>query len=352
MKRSVGLLAILLLAGCRVIQVAVGQEDPRPFASGLPLVDEGVVRPVAGVGVAFSSGEPAVTISAEPLPERDYILVGEPYHLRTQWALVWPEGTSDAAGGEIIVEIEGLGVVGEGYLDHVDKIGPDLWQDTVDAVVEIPEAGAYTGQAIIFMEVNGDVIEERIPFGITALPFPDESDRPAESLLEPAFGELEYDGIFLDWRAWYGGPCRLEADTPETIRLLDEACLFATELALVETADLLLEALDQSRDDPVLQARLRDQLGVIYAVFGDWEIAARQFRESLRIWETQADTLATAAALHNLGTAEMMLGQDAAGEALLIHAVQIRDLADDWPAVLLTWALFSVYAGDPEALFE
>jgi hypothetical protein len=173
-------------------------------------------------------------------------------------------------------------------------------------------------------------------------------DPPLENeYFQPVFGELENQQIFTDWRSWAFGPCAVTTDNQTVTRLLDEACVAVENGALDTTTTRLQQALDEEENPRVL-AVLRGQLGMLAAVYGQFNIGARHFREALNLWQAEDDALGTAYSLHNLGILTALSGRWNEGEYWLNQAAQLQTQVGDWVGGMLTGAQLSVYWGATE----
>jgi tetratricopeptide (TPR) repeat protein len=165
------------------------------------------------------------------------------------------------------------------------------------------------------------------------------------TLHQPRLGELEWQGIFLDWRAWNLGPCAVRLDDPALMRQLDDACVAAENGDWQGATTALQTALDLT-DDRVLTATLRGHIGMLAAVAETWNVAVRNFREALDLWTMQGDSLAVAITLHNLGIVLIKLEQWEEGSALLSQGWRLRDEIGDYTGNALTWGQFGLIWDD------
>jgi tetratricopeptide (TPR) repeat protein len=156
---------------------------------------------------------------------------------------------------------------------------------------------------------------------------------------------LEWQGIFLDWRAWNLGPCAVRLDDPALMRQLDDACVAAENGDWQGATTALQTALDLT-DDRVLTATLRGHIGMLAAVAETWNVAVRNFREALDLWTMQGDSLAVAITLHNLGIVLIKLEQWEEGSALLSQGWRLRDEIGDYTGNALTWGQFGLIWDD------
>jgi tetratricopeptide (TPR) repeat protein len=279
-----------------------------------------------------------------------YVLIDEAELLfQVNWFGYWAEGAAGSA--EIYAELTAEPTEGEPLFTDAEsgefgEDGPLYINKAVVLPFEADEVGRYgvTISVTALAAGEGAIAEGGYSTEVVALSRP-VGDFPDDG--EPRFGTLEEDGFFLDWRGWRGGPCRTSVDDAAVTRTLDEACLVGEDAEAL--AALLTEALEGDLT-PAEQARIREQAGYAYAARGDWEIAARQFREALRRWEDEDDAYAVAVALHNLGVAEGALGRPA--EALLVQAIELREQMDDWSGFFVTWAQLGVLWQDAGTLYE
>ncbi len=167
----------------------------------------------------------------------------------------------------------------------------------------------------------------------------------------PQFGDLENNGVLLDWRGWRLGPCFLRADDlPDVSALISEACVGFASNDWGAATESLLDALDGTDDNPALHSRIVQQLGTLAAASGDWQKARDCFEEGLKAARAQNDALEVAIALHNLGIAQKMTELPEEGEQNLWQSVQLSDQIEDWLGAALTYGQFGYYWQDTGTL--
>ncbi|MCK6576930.1 MAG: hypothetical protein L6Q98_02365 [Anaerolineae bacterium] len=293
----------------------------------------------------------------------EYFVVntGRGIRLRATWRSLW---TADSSGaGSVGLEVWLKVADAEGDYQWVDSAvtaefesgGPDHREEVLDTTIYLPGAGRYQLRARTTVSARDHTAgaenagESVYETEIIALNQP-ESYLNAVEDLTPRLGDLEAEQrAILDWRGWRYGPCFAQTeDTPDVTRLLDDACV-ASEAGDWETAaNALQDALGALGTDAGRQNRLRQQLGTLAAVSGNWNVAVRHFREGLNAAFATDDAFEIAIALHNLAVALHFAGFEEEVEPLLWASITLRDQMGDYPAALLSYLQFAVWWESPD----
>lgn len=363
----------LLLSACGLVDVKLGSIPtptiaPIPTETALPprveaaagLVaynapddDSVLVRTIAYPHLLYFPGGVTVEMFDQSANPQEYMVItnGLGFRLRANWDALW---LSDAYGtGHVVMDVywkppghDDFEYAQYAATEDWEVYGADFRNELLDATLYFPEAGVYGVRAVLTVAAsdgNGSDFTDEMTYEteVVALNSPESIE---SSALQPPFGDLENNGLLLDWRGWAFGPCFIKTeDNPEATRALDQAC------SAVESGDgpgaqnALQAALDTLGDDPVLQGRLRQQMGTLAAVAGQWNAAARHFGEALSLWQNQYNAFEVGIALHNLATALLAAQHAEEAAPLLDQAGQLRDQMGDYPAATLTWAELAYY---------
>lgn len=370
MRRWMWLSAVVvgLLAGCDAVTVEIGSEleqqvsSPDTEAIGTSGYTEfGIIREFAAPQVVFAGEEMVFTdLFLMEMPPRDYLILGDTgeYIARANGSILWlNEGFGEALiqtratitreDGETYDLVASSGVVsGE---------ATERWAEPVEILLVPDEPGIYRLELVSEVNIFDPTEEARASTIMTEVVV---LSRPTEAWTEearygnPQYGSLLDDGLLLDWRAYGEGPCRLSTDNAELAILIDEACLSNQTADADGLFEVYLEVLELASEDPQIEADLRDQIGLVFASTGEWQLAARQFQESLRIWIELDNAYRVGAALHNLGVTD--LATDRVDEATrnLEQGLQIREHSDDFPGIFLSYGQLGLFWEEPEALYE
>jgi hypothetical protein len=378
------LLAALWVGGCAAVDVRVeslatltpapsptAPPPPTPavqaeFNAGLvarEAPDDSAVRvfELAAPHLIYQSdGSVMVEMMPEWVAERVYFVVntGRGVRLRLNWRAVWLAG--GAGNGRVGMDVylrtpdspEFQWVETASTADFYEE-GVTFREELLDSTLYLPAAGEYVVRADLKAEAWNDAIGAYADGAhthettVVALNQPDDLVNTLEGL-SPAFGELEAQGVFLDWRGWRFGPCFVRAEgNPEFTRLLDEACSAFEGGDWESAANALQDALNTT-DDPSLHNRLRQQLGTIAAAAGRWNVAVRHFTEGERVALGLQDALEVAIAQHNLGVGLIYAGFGEQAEPYLWQSLTLYDQMEDWVGATVAWGQFAVYWQDPE----
>jgi len=386
--RFVMMCVLVISAGCAAIDVRVEpitaatptvvptpQPPPTPevqaqFSAGLvareaPDDSEVEVANIAAPHLIFNGdGSVVVEMMPEEPDDEAYFVVntGIGLRLRVDWRAIWLAG--GAGGGRVGMDV---------YLRAPDAAEDDFrWventstadfgleganhlEELLDSTLYLPGAGDYG----VRVEVKAEAWNEATGASakgthtyqvmVRAVNQPDDLLNSIEAL-SPAFGDLEWQGVLLDWRGWRFGPCFVRSEgNVDFTRLLDEACS-AFEAGDWDSAANALQDGLSADESPALQNRLRQQLGFLAAASGRWNVAVRHFTEGLSIAHGLQDSLEVAIALHNLGVALIKAGFADEGETRMWQALNLYDQMEDWAATTLTWGELGLYWGSLETL--
>ncbi len=377
LRGAVFALGLLLMTACSVVDVQVASlvtpTAPPPTLVVPPLAveaqssaglvaydapddDQVMVIDVASPHIVFQPDQAIVEMFPTYTSGSEVFVVntGRGLRLRVRWYALW---LFDVGGvGRVSMEI-GLRAVGDADYQSVDSAstadfdgyGADHREELLDSTLYLPEAGDYDVRAVVQVtattsETGVDTAQEIIyETRVMALNQPEAIPTSADDFA-PAFGGLEAEHVFLDWRGWRYGPCYIQTDdNPDATRILDEACAAFERGEWDAAANRLQDTLNAVHEDVWLQNRLRQQLGTIAAASGQWNAAVRHFREGLTLATATRDALETGIALHNLAVALTAAGFEEETEALLWHAVALRDQMNDYPAGFLSYAVLAEF---------
>jgi hypothetical protein len=374
---SAALLMIgLLLAACGVVDIRV-EETLTPVAlptatafqqsspSGQALsygADDDktmVVRTIAYPHIVLSANGISIELFQQSLLEREYLAIdsGYAFRLRTDWRALWLEDIHGFQSVTMEVYLQPPWNDEYEYWDYVstedrEAWGADFQNELLDSTIWLSDPGLYSLRVVLTIKGRLDEQPEQTQTATLetelVLMSKPVDDPPLENeYFQPVFGELENQQVFPDWRSWAFGPCAVTTDNQTVTRLLDEACVAVENGDLDTTITRLQQSLDEEQNPRVL-AVLRGQLGMLAAVFGQFNIGARHFREALNLWQAEDDALGTASSLHNLGILTALSGRWNEGEYWLNQSAQLQTQISDWVGGMLTGAQLSVYWGATE----
>lgn len=365
------LLTALILTGCGLMEVtidpspaagstgtggAAGQPSAALVASSAPDDNLMVVRTIGYPHLVYAPNGPAIELFEQQPPATEYMIIntGLGYRLRLEWHALWEQDIYGLGSIEMDVYLRAPGAADYEYAQYaaaqpLENYGAAFRTELLDATLYLPGSGRYGLKAnvrISMQDGSGNTLDRSFTYEGEVLAM----DTPADEInqqpidFQPLFGELEANGYLMDWRGWAYGPCFIQTeDNPTATRLLDEACT-SMENGDWSTADQALsQALDAVGENPVLQGRLRMQLGTLAAAQGQWNAAVRHFREAITLWESLNNALEMGIALHNLGSALTTVGLWEEGIPMLEMAGRLRDQMSDWRGSLLTWSQLGVY---------
>jgi len=387
LHRFILLCAMVISTGCAAVDVRVESiipatptvaPTPQPlpmadvqaeFSAGLvareaPDDDEVQVAYLAAPHLIYNS-DGSVTVDMMPESAQDFYFVvntGVGLRLRVDWRAIWVTG--GAGGGKVGMDV---------YLRAPDAAEDDFrwvenastaefWEESathheelLDSTLYLPGTGDYgvrvEVKAEAWNEATGAYVEglHTYQVKVMALNQPDDLLDTIEAL-SPAFGDLEEQGVFMDWRGWQFGPCfvRSEGNTAFT-QLLDEGCSAFEDGDWDNAANALQDALSAD-DSPALQNRLRQQLGMLAGASGRWNVAVRHFTEGLSIAHSLHDSLEIAIALHNLGASLINAGFLDESEPYLWQAINLYDQMGDSRGAAVAWAELAAYWESLETL--
>lgn len=378
---SIALLVLAILTGCAAVDVRVEPLNaPTPTVAATP-----IPPPTPEVQAQFSAGlvareapddsEVEVALIAAPhllyapdgivvvemMPEwagdEAYFVVnrGAGLRLRADWRAVWLTNSSGAGRVSMDVYLRAPDAAPDDFQWVENAVTADFYEEgathreeLLDSTLYLPDAGEYGVRVEVKAEAWNDATSSYTEGTHTyqtivrAVNQPDDLLNTVEAL-SPAFGDMEWNGVFLDWRGWRFGPCFVRSeDNPDFTRHLDEACT-AFEQGDWDTAANALQDALSADDSPELHNRLRQQLGFLSAAAGRWNVAARHFTEGLGVAHSLQDSLEVAIALHNLGVALVKAEFVKEGETRLWQAINLYDQMEDWPSAMVGWAQFAVH---------
>jgi len=367
-------LLVLALPGCRLMNVDMGSAAaPTVEAIVLPPIEPvttsssetlfntswddnaNVVQTLAYPHLVFTYDGIRIEGFDQENPPQQYVIynAGFGYRQRIDWDALW---FGDVYGvGSLNIDVYVQPPDADEYSQwesvstgDIEGWGAEFRDERLDVTIYFSQPGRYRVRAETYVSGYTDEnepteLQNSFDTDVIALSMP-----PEAWLLQsfedahPFLGDLETNGVFMDWRAWSFGPCTLQSDDEAFIRAVDAACQAVETGDLERSADELQRALDLT-DDAWQIATIRDQLGLIAAVLARWNIAARHFGEAHDAWESLDNAAAVGRALHNLGNMLLQGGRWREGENALQQAGQLRDQIDDDLGNALTWGQLGVY---------
>ncbi|MBI5668570.1 MAG: tetratricopeptide repeat protein [Chloroflexi bacterium] len=363
--------AAVLLAACGLVDVRVEetltpvpQPTATPFrqasASGGALSygaeddDSMVVRTVAYPHIVLGRNGAEIEPFEQTLLPQEYISANSGYgfRLRVDWRMLWLQDVHGT--GRVTMETFVQPPWSSDYeswdwvsTEDREAWGPDFQNELLDSTLWLDTPGLYRVRAMVEVHTWIENVGERgsqaiFETQLLVLSVPPEGIPSSNEYFVPTFGDLESQGLFPDWRGWAFGPCAVTTDNETVTRLLDAACLSVEAGDLNAAAVNLQQTLD-AEQNPRILATVRGQLGMLAAVNSQWNIAARNFREALNLWQAEDDAVGVAHSLHNLGTVLIWAGRSEEGDYWLNQANQLQNQIGDWIGGLFTAAQFSVY---------
>lgn len=353
------LVAVLALTALQLVEVRVGplqasllpQRAEEQFEGGMMEQDLGTVH------LTFTPETAHVLLYDNGLLWSQYMIANDDNRLRflQRFQAQW---TADASEAPAIIRLE-LFVknfetdtfdLWDATEYWVSGEGPNAWSD--DFVLDfIPEdAGYYWFKLRISVDYDDEIVSSSEQFfELFALTEPDVVPNDA-GWAYPQYGDLEAEGILLDWRGWHFGPCELLREGDASADALDAAC----EAEDDGDADALMAHLETAlaeSDDLWLQAAIYDQLGMIAAAQGAWAQALDHFEAACKLWLDVDDAFYLSANLHNVAIAYWQLGEVDNLVAPLTGAQTLREQLGDEIGAALTWAQTSILYEDWENLY-
>jgi hypothetical protein len=327
------------------------------ISSGAEDDEERVVRWIAYPHVVLGATANVIEMFPQAMRPIDYLTFDGSfaYRMRVDWRALWLEEVEGSARVTLETYLQQPGASDFEYWDYVSTedqwaSGPDFRNQLLDATIWLPGPGAYQVRGVLTVDaMQPDVLKQNATaefttelYAFTTPPY--ENVPSGNEYFTPAFGDLEAQGVFMDWRSWAFGPCSTSSGVEAVTSALDTACQAVENGDLVAARDALQSALDQETD-PLIKGVLRGQLGMIAAVFGQWNIANRHFREALNLWQAGDRAVEAASSLHNLGITLVTLNRWEEGEPMLQQAGQLRGQIGDWNGNDFTSAQLAVYYG-------
>ncbi|MDZ4764482.1 MAG: tetratricopeptide repeat protein [Chloroflexota bacterium] len=309
--------------------------------------------------LVFADGGRAIELFEDGFSAREYVLIERGFRLRVQWNGLWLANAHGVANLTMAVNVQPPWASEYESWDWVSTDDVEGWGSSyqlqlLDSTLWFSEPGAYRVSAEVDVTVRDDDGEDtrsaNFETELMALVPPESIDAAEDvTLIQPRLGDLEYQGVFIDWRAWGLGPCAVRVDDSALTRKLDEACVAADSGDWQGGTLALQAALDIVDDDAELAALLRGHIGVLASVAGAWNVAARNYREALDLWIEQGRAYETALTLHNLGIALVELQRWDEGVDLLEQSWRLRDKLGDYVGTALTYGQFSMYWDSAES---
>jgi tetratricopeptide (TPR) repeat protein len=379
-KRIAAALAIMLLAGCGLVDVRVAPiptptlaaTDTPPLevlpSAGLvaysaPDDDSMLVRTVAYPHLVYAPDGIAVEMMEQWPAPQEYMLYDNNVglRLRTDWRALWLSGAYGSGHVVMDVSLQSPGMADFEYAQYAatqpfEAWGADFRNELLDATLYFAAPGSYRVRALVTVKAQNDsgaqvVRDVTYEMNVIALSSPAEAPTGDPADFAPRFGEVESWGFLLDWRGWDEGPCYIQTDdNAEATRRLDEACVAVEDGDAAGAETGLTAALDAAGDDPYLLGLLRGQLGLLASAQGQWNVAARHFQESLELWRAGDQSQHVVIALHNLGIALLAAERWDEGNYHLSQSAQLAEQMQDWGGAMLTWAQLSRYWDSQESL--
>lgn len=369
------LILALLLASCRLVNVrmeeslvtptAVEQSLPPAGAPSAGLVaysepddDQMLVRTVAYPHMTFTPSGMSIEMFGQGANPLDYMTIDRDhgYRLRVNWQALWLSETYGISRVEMTVYLrypgsENFEEAQYAITEDFERGGADFANELLDSTLYLSEPGEYglRAVAVVWMvDGNGEVSSQEHTYETTIIALNSPGEVPAATEdLQPAFGDVMWEQVLLDWRGWRFGPCFIQTDdNPEATRLLDEACVGVENGDHESAANALQAALDVVGEDPALHGRLRQQLGTLAAEERQWNVAVRHFTEALEWAEAENNAFSVVVALHNLGIMLVKAGFPEEGQNNLYRAADLRDQLEDWVGNAFTWGQFGFYWED------
>ncbi len=370
----------LLLAACGLVEVQV-EPIPTPVPTDVPIApppgspsaglvansapddDRKIIRTVAAPHLVFA---PENTLVAEMLPQwanpTEYLVgnSGYGFRMRAEWNALWLTDTYGRGFIELAVDwkppqASDFEPAQYAATEEFEAWGADERSELLDATIYLEQPGIYELRATTRVTMTAEdgtqvpgesLYETRLVVLNRPGSFPSD---PSDYV--PAFGELESQGILLDWRGWRRGPCFVETDgNVEANRQLDEACIAFEGGDWGQAMDDLQRALDMAGENTVLQNRIRQQMGILAGASDQWNVAVRNFRAALAAAQSSDDAFEVALALRNLGVALRQAELNDEGDFYLFQAIQVFDQLEDWLGSALGWGQFGVYWDSPDTL--
>lgn len=372
---------LCLLTACGVVAVQI--EEPIPTATLVPtpippppiqseasagLVareapddDQMLVKTVAMPHIVYAADALAIELFDQWAAPTEYMVVdqGRGLRLRVSWSALW---LTDSYGtGKIWMDVylqspgqDGFQLAQSAASQDFESWGADQRDELLDSTLFLPGSGDYQVRVEVNVYAYNDHdMEDTRSFTyethVVALNAPPKLLDTAEDFV-PQFGDLESRNLLLDWRGWRLGPCLIRTEElPDIAADIAQACVGVANADWQAAVDALMAAAEKVGDNPPLQSRLYQQLGVLAAVLGDDEKAVHCFEMGLDAARQQNDALEVAIALRNLGIAQKALGDDT-GEQNMWQSIQLSDEIEDWTGSALTYAQFGYYWQSVETL--
>lgn len=357
---GVALLSVMSLLALPLLSIQIGPSaiGPRflPYSNEGDFDDALLVQAVGTAYISFTPGQVAALLNVEELLTPQYLLAAEEYGIRFEqaWRAQWlPDALANEATLELVLwvkdwESDDYAIWQEEDVYLIED-GANAWEDALLLDFYPDEPGVYEMRLEARASADDALLKQaEQQLVVFALPPPNfVLDDPLTAF--PQFGELERDGILLDWRGWHDGPCTMldEVDA-ELLPFFEAACEAEGDFeALKEPLFAALEVLAE-RDDPELMAIVHDQLGVVAATCQYWDDAVYHFQQAHDLWLADEVAFHLAVTLHNLAVAQWQVGADEAVITSLVGAQTLREQMDDELGAALTWTHTTILFNDLE----
>lgn len=309
----------------------------------------------------FSSDDTQIEMFPESLPDEAYLVTDYESGIRFRlfWHGLWHKDVYGVANSTLWIDIKHEDWDEFETWDWVSTYDYEGWganfaDEFLDMTLTFEENGHY--EARLNVELMAFLADEEayrtksLQHDMTFYVFTqDIVSNDDFSDLQPAFGEMEYNGLFINWQAWNFGPCNLSSNDSAITQQLDEACEASTNQDIGRTTTLL-EAILNTEPDDELDAQIRGQLGILKIFDGSWDIASRYLQTALTYWRDNDNANMTANTMHNLGLVYLLSERYADAEQLLVQSATLNSLIDNSIPSWLSWLQLSAVWEDWEAL--
>ena len=359
------MVGLMLGGGALLIDVEVdSQENVQPFIE--PLLDlnntDGKTLNTIGIShITFAPEGVYITAVDWPLLTPQYFIMdaGWGYKIQHDWTVSWAANTYGEGEIELSVyvrppETEEFELWDTNTVYVADE-GEALWQDVVESILYFDDIGYHdiVMEINILVNVGEDAVEKHysVESQVVVLPPADDIIFDINAFV-PLFGELEANGLLMDWRALHGGPCDLPVPEEDNLDdLIAEICTAYAEDDLGRLVQLLNAAQLQT-DAHWFKAIVQDQLGMIMAITEQWVFAHGYFSQAFENWLLDGSPLETSISLHNLAIAQAVTEQHDASAISLQQVELMREQLGDEIGGLLTWTQIAVFSDDLDSVDE
>jgi len=300
-----------------------------------------------------SEDDISIEVFPQVLPDTIYVISDSDSGLRfrTYWHGFWHEDNWAWVEVNMSLDVQPPEeteyiVWEEASTGQYEEYGTAFADELLDLTVWFQEPGTYNARLTLFLDSVGlenDIeVSQSYSYDMTIYVL---TDRPTNqndlTVFRPAFGDLEFEGTLLNWESWNFGACNLSSEDSEITQLLDTACQ-ATADNDIEILNQSLVAIINMQSDPLLDAQIRGQLGILNLHLQNTEVASRYFQTALDYWRIADNARMTAITLHNLGVVYMVTERTTDGQQLLMQSAVLSDLIDNHLASWLSWIQLSI----------